>query len=114
MNVDTMVRLGSLLDVYGGVLTTKQCEILSCYLCNDEGLTEIADRFHTSRQAIMDIVKRAIAKLEDCENKLQFHTKLVDILDKIPYICNKYSDALGTKSDNLCAELTQLLKTLGG
>ena len=114
MNVDTMVRLGSLLDIYGGVLTDKQYEILQCYLYNDEGLTEISNRYSTSRQAIMDIVKRAIAKLEDCETKLQFNRKLLDILDKIPHICNKYSDELGNKADNLCAELTQLLKTLGG
>ena len=114
MNVDTMVRLGSLLDIYGGMLTSKQREILGCYLCNDEGLSEIADRFDTTRQAIMDIVKRAIAKLEDCEAKLQFNEKLSHILDKMPYICNKYNDALGDKADNLCAELTQLLKILGG
>ena len=114
MNVDTMVRLGSLLDLYGGILTDKQRDILSCYLCNDEGLTEIADRFHTSRQAIMDIVKRAIAILEDCESKLQINKKLADMLDKIPYICNKYTNALGNKTNNLCAELTNLLKTLGG
>ncbi|MBR7091062.1 MAG: DNA-binding protein [Clostridia bacterium] len=114
MNVDTMVRLGALLDVYGGMLTTRQRDILKCYLCNDEGLSEIADAFHTSRQAVMDIVKRAIARLEDLEAKLQFSKKLANTLDKIPHICNKYSDSLGAETNNLCVELTHLLKSLGG
>lgn len=113
MNVDTMVYLGRLLDLYAGLLTPKQCDILRCYLYNNAGLSEIADTFHTSRQAIMDIIKRAIAKLQDCEQRLHFYAKITNIVDKIPDICNNYTYALGTETEHLKVQLIQLLRTIG-
>jgi len=111
MKVDDVVRLGNLLDLYGGLLTQKQQKILSSYLCYDEGLTEIAKANHTTRQAVMDLIHRTCDKLEGYENTLGLYKRLSIILDKIPDICDKYVRNEKDKTV-MVDELSKLFKSL--
>ena len=64
------VRLSILLGIYGSLLTERQLEILEDYYNNDMSLSEIAEKFDISRQAVLDNVKKGEKKLEEYEEKL--------------------------------------------
>jgi uncharacterized protein len=59
-----------LFERYAPLLTEHQREVLSLHLRDDWSLSEIAERQHTSRAAVHDLIRRAIATLEDLEGKL--------------------------------------------
>ena len=60
-----------LLDFYGNMLTEKQRQIMSLYIEQDTGLSEIAEELKTSRQAIYDAVKSSEKLLNSFEEKLK-------------------------------------------
>lgn len=59
-----------LFERYGALLTAHQREVLTLYLRDDWSLSEIAARQQTSRAAVHDLIRRAIATLDDLEQKL--------------------------------------------
>jgi predicted DNA-binding protein YlxM (UPF0122 family) len=71
-----IVRTGLLFDFYEKLLTEKQRTVLSFYLNDDYSLAEISERIDISRQAVHDIIKRTVLKLEDFEDKLRLYEKL--------------------------------------
>ncbi len=64
------VEIGLLNDYYGGLLTAYQSDTLSRYYDDDLSLSEIAEEQGVSRQAVMDVIKRAELKLKEYESKL--------------------------------------------
>ncbi len=64
------IRVGSLYDIYGALLTEKQRTCLRLYFCEDFSLAEIADELDVSRQAIHDLLKRVEQTLEHYETVL--------------------------------------------
>ena len=65
------MRLVRLYDIYGGLLTDKQQKCMELHFYNDLSLSEIADEYGVSRQAIYDLIKRAGQILERYENRLK-------------------------------------------
>ena len=59
-----------LFERYGSLLTAHQREVLTLHLRDDWSLSEIAARQQTSRAAVHDLIRRAIATLEELEQKL--------------------------------------------
>lgn len=72
--VKTM-RMNYLFDFYQGLLTEKQRNYLELYYLQDYALSEIAETFHVSRQAVYDNIKRTDELLEEYESKLQLFEK---------------------------------------
>ena len=70
MTLDDRVMIGELLGEYGALLTDKQRDTLDMYCSMDFSLQEVADEYGTSRQAVRDIIVRAVALLEQYECKL--------------------------------------------
>lgn len=68
--VDTKENLIWLKDFYAPLLTQRQQEVLTLYLDGDYTLTEIAESFGSTRQAIYDMVKRTEKVLVEYEEKL--------------------------------------------
>ena len=58
-----------LLDFYGQLLTDKQRETCELYFNEDLSLAEIAEQCGISRQGVWDNVRRAVAALEEIEEK---------------------------------------------
>ena len=58
------------LDIYGGLLTDRQAEILDFYYNEDYTLSEIAQGFGISKQAAHDALRNGTAALSEYENKL--------------------------------------------
>ena len=69
--LDKVLRIGWLYDFYGALLTGKQQECIEMHYIHDLSLSEIADEFDVSRQAVYDILKRAEQLLEEYEHKLK-------------------------------------------
>ncbi len=67
-----------LLDYYGVLLTEKQRETLEYYYNDDLSLSEISEIVGTTRQGVMDIIKRSEQQLNSLDNKLclkdKFHS----------------------------------------
>jgi len=68
--LDKLLKISVLFDFYGALLTEKQQRCLEMHFLNDLSLSEIADQFGVSRQAIYDIVHRSEQVLEEYEKKL--------------------------------------------
>ncbi len=64
------LKFSSLLDIYGGVLTDKQREMLDLYYNEDLSLSEIAANDGISRQGVRDSIKRGEETLLDLDGKI--------------------------------------------
>ena len=70
-----MIEIGILLDYYKPLLTEKQKRYLIDYFEEDLSLSEIAQNYEVSRQAVYDNIKRGCRILRDYEDKLNFYKK---------------------------------------
>ncbi len=68
--LDRVVRIGMLMDLYGGLLTERQRRYVQMHFSEDLSFGEIARNHSVSRQAIHDAVKHAERALEGYEAKL--------------------------------------------
>lgn len=80
--IEKKLRLSSLFNFYGNLLTDKQKEILEQYCDFDLSLGEIAENLGISRQAVYDTVKRAEKVLEGYEEKLGLIAKFDLTIEK--------------------------------
>ena len=88
------VRLSILLGIYGSLLTERQLEILDNYYNDDMSLSEIAEKFDISRQAVLDNVKKGEKKLLEYEDKLHILSDQESRKNKI----DKIQDILSNKT----------------
>ena len=79
-------RINMLMDLYGELLTEKQYTYLIYYYNEDYSLSEIAEEFSVSRNAVHDNLKRAEHILEDYESKLHLLEKHIQRLKLIQEI----------------------------
>ena len=68
--MEKIVEQGFLYDFYGPLLTARQQEIYEACVYEDLSLSEAAERFSVSRQAVHDLLKRCDATLREYEEKL--------------------------------------------
>ena len=68
-------ELAMLLDFYGPLLTEKQGEMMRLRVEEDLSLSEIAESFGVSRQAVHDALRKAEKTLSDMEGKLRLVEK---------------------------------------
>ncbi|HDC5781737.1 TPA: putative DNA-binding protein [Staphylococcus aureus] len=69
------LRMNYLFDFYQSLLTNKQRNYLELFYLEDYSLSEIADTFNVSRQAVYDNIRRTGDLVEDYENKLELYQK---------------------------------------
>lgn len=65
------LRITRLFDVYGRLLTDRQQRLLRLYFHDDLSLSEIAERFAVTRQAVYDALRRSTEELERLEDVLR-------------------------------------------
>ena len=78
-------------DIYGNLLTDRQKDIVRDYFDCDLSLSEIAQQYGITRQAVADTIKTSERMLCKYENELGFGAKLTDIKARIRNI----SDLIG-------------------
>ena len=69
------LRMNYLFDFYQSLLTQKQRNYLELFYLQDYSLSEIADTFEVSRQAVYDNIRRTGDLVEDYEAKLNLYEK---------------------------------------
>ena len=69
------LRMNYLFDFYQSLLTNKQKNYLELFYLQDYSLSEIADTFEVSRQAVYDNIRRTGDLVEDYETKLKLYEK---------------------------------------
>ena len=93
------IRVNTLLDFYGALLTPRQQEICRCYYREDLSMTEIAEIESISRAAVSDTVRKCEAELEQYEQVLKCvqardaRTKIYARMKQDP-TCKKYVNNL--------------------
>jgi predicted DNA-binding protein YlxM (UPF0122 family) len=73
--MEIRIKISMLLDLYEGLLTAKQKDIMNLYFNDDLSLAEISEITNTSRQAVFDTIKRCEKSLLDYESKLNLLSK---------------------------------------
>ncbi len=68
--LDQLNRINLLYDIYGPLLTLRQQKTLHLYFSENYSLAEIASENETSRQAVYDLIQRALDSMEKLEEKL--------------------------------------------
>ena len=95
-NIDKKAYYAILFEYYKELLTDKQIETFICYYNEDYSLSEIAEEFNISRNAVWDALKKVVSLLEYYEVKLRLYEKdqkLNQYLDDL----KKHVDAEGLK-----------------
>lgn len=111
MKLDQLLQTNVLLDFYGGILTDNQKKIVRSYLDYNASLAEIAEELKISRQAVSDVLRRSIKKLEEMEEQLGLIKKYRKILEEVPIVATKITaDVVLQKKIN--EEISDLVKTL--
>lgn len=68
--LDKTLKVSRLLDLYGGLLTDKQREVLDMYYNCDMSLAEVGEELNISRQGVRDALIRAVNCLVEVEEKV--------------------------------------------
>ena len=79
--MEETVKYSILLELYGGLLTEKQYELLDDYYNKDLGLSEMAENLGITRQAVRDNLKKGENNLLEFEQKLHLMQKINKIDD---------------------------------
>lgn len=109
------MRLVRLYDIYGGLLTERQQKYMDMHFCNDLSLSEIADEYGVSRQAIYDLLRRTEQILEKYESKLKLLQRDKENNELLLHAEELLSDYILNRNEDKNLELVQaILKDLSG
>ncbi len=110
MEIQDNLRKSLLAEIYEPLLTSKQQNMLRMFLDSNISLSEIAEEFDISRQAVNDLVKRTFRVLEDYESKLKLLEKFEEIKSTISD-CSQLLDNSADK-EQIKAKLNSILEVL--
>ena len=68
--MEKFAKTGMLLEIYGGLLTHRQRDVMDLYYNYDLSLSEIAEHFDISRQGVYDLIKRSEQILFRADNSI--------------------------------------------
>lgn len=111
------VKVSILCGIYGKLLTEKQYNFLDDYYNNDFSLSEIAENYGITRQAVRDNIVKGENKLFEYEEKLEIMKKtlnqeqqILKILSELTKIQTKFSDEeIASILENVKKELNCLV-----
>lgn len=104
MKIEKNIEVGNLIDCYGSLLTNKQLEILTQYCFDDLSLSEIAENYGITKQAVSDIINRTIKILNNYESKLGIINKKKQIEEIIKTTNNSFNANVMEKIKNILEE----------
>ncbi len=105
--LDKLNRINVLYDIYGSLLTARQQEVLKLYFSDNLSLGEIAADYGISRQAVHDLIRRALSSIESFEEKLGLYNLFCFQQNLLQEACRILEKPLGA------VEKRQLLEIIG-
>ena len=97
--MERKIKIGMLCEIYGGLLTKRQLNILNDFCNDDLSLSEIAENNNITRQAVNDIVRKGENKLLEYEEKLGIMKKSINQEKQIQEILSQISKIKDNSSD---------------
>ena len=79
--IEKVIYINELLNIYRDLLSITQSEILSEYYESNLSISEISNERNISRSAVEDALKKGVKKLEEYEKKLQILGKNKKLLE---------------------------------
>ncbi|ATW28427.1 YlxM family DNA-binding protein [Candidatus Formimonas warabiya] len=110
--IEKLARMAMLYDFYGKLLTVKQQEIMELFYGDDLSLSEIAQEYGISRQAVYDLLKRTEKILEDYEAKLGLVAKFKEQQQRIACIGELTALAQQTANLNYLEKISEIIQEL--
>lgn len=110
--IEKLARMAMLYDFYGQLLTERQQEIGEMFYADDLSLSEIAQEYGISRQAVYDLLKRTEKILEDYEAKLRLVHKFEEQQGKIAEIGELVSEAQKTRNIDLLEKIAEIIQEI--
>ena len=89
--IDDFIRYSVLFLYYKNLFSEKQRLYLELYLEEDNSLTEIAEGFKVTRQAVFDNIKRGFKQLDEYEKKLEIFKKEKELKMKLEGLKENFS-----------------------
>ena len=108
--MDKFTHMAVLLDVYGGLLTDKQKDVMEQYYSYDLSLQEIAENAGITKQGVHDLIRRAEQTLKKTDEKLGFLNRLTNIQEGLEKVQQKL-DTISKQQVALQDSLTQQQQT---
>ena len=89
--IDDFIRYSVLFLYYKNLFSEKQRLYLELYLEENNSLTEIAEGFNVTRQAVFDNIKRGYKQLDEYEKKLEIFKKEKELKMKLEGLKENFS-----------------------
>lgn len=86
--MEDVIYYNNLYDLYSNLLTDKQKNYFEDYYFNNLSLSEMAENYNVSRNAISKQLHNIVSKLIDYEEKLQLFSKKNKLLEFFDMIDN--------------------------
>ena len=83
------IDLVLLMDFYSNLLSERRKIMMSDFSEKDLSISEIAQKYNVSRQAVLDTLKNAEKQLVDLEEKLGLVKKFISIKNLIENVCSQ-------------------------
>lgn len=106
--MESKVRQTYLYDFYGELLNEHQRKVFEDFVFNDLSLGEIAEEQGISRQAVHDMIRRSVRKLEEYENRLHLMERFLELREKAVRIRQAAADYETSHEERLLAEIRQI------
>ncbi len=85
------IKYSILFSYYKSLFSEKQKQYLEAYFEEDNSLSEIAEAFNITRQAVFDNIKRGCKQLDEYEEKLNIFKKEKELKEKLIELQNDFS-----------------------
>ena len=89
--LDDFLKYSILFLYYRELFSKKQKEYLELYLEENSTLSEIAEKYNVTRQAVFDNIKRGFKQLDDYEKKLGIFEKEKELKEKLEKLKNNFT-----------------------
>ena len=96
--MDKYIYLNELYDCYKELFTSKQKEYFEEYYFNNLSLSEIADNYGVSRNAVHNELKLMEKRLQELEDKLKLNEKKKNIIEILE---NKIDNSIMERIKNI-------------
>ena len=103
------LSVATLLDTYGNMLTDRQRDVVGYYYWDDLSLAEIAENEGITRQAVRDLIRRAVAQLTEMEQKLGFVAKMQGVYTAVEGIRSAVQQCSGDAAQSIRSACDLLL-----
>ena len=110
--MENAIKFSVLLELYGGLLTEKQYELLDDYYNQDLGLSEIAENLGITRQAVRDNLKKGENNLVQFDEKLGLLEKTQTQKQKLDKICDEMEELKKNLDNEQKDKLTKIMQKL--